>query len=119
MKKLTRKEEEIMQILWNLDKAFIKEIVEAMPNPKPHYNTVSTMMKILEEKNFVSHSKFGNMLQYQPKVRKEDYKTDAVGDLLEKYFDNSHMNMIAHFAKTEDLSEEQLKEILKLIQSKK
>lgn len=118
MKKLTRKEEEIMQVLWELNGGFIKDILEAMPSPKPHYNTLSTMMKILEEKGFVSQKKYGNMLQYQPVVKKEDYKSDAVGDLLEKYFDNSYMNMIAHFAKNEKITEEEKNEILKLIKPK-
>lgn len=118
MKKLTQKEEEIMQVLWELNGGFIKDILEAMPLPKPHYNTLSTMMKILQEKGFVSHKKYGNMLQYQPAVKREDYKTDAVGDLLEKYFDNSYMNMIAHFAKNENMTEEEKNEILKLIKPK-
>jgi len=118
MKKLTRKEEEIMQILWQLDKAFIKDIVDAMPLPKPHYNTVSTMMKILEEKEFVTKEKFGNMLRYQPLLRKEDYKSDAVDDLLAKYFDNSYANMVTHFAQKEKLSANEIEEILSLINKK-
>lgn len=119
MKKLTRKEEEIMQILWQLEKAFVKEVIDLMPSPKPHYNTVSTMMKILEEKSFISHSKIGNMHQYFPLVKKEEYKSDAVNDLVAKYFDNSYINMVAHFTKNENLSAEDVNEILALIQSKK
>ncbi len=119
MKKLTRKEEEIMQILWQMDRAFIKDIVEAMPAPKPHYNTVSTMMKILEEKQFVSKEKFGNMLSYSPLVKREDYKTDALGDLVNKYFDNSAQNLVLHFAQNENISEKELEEILKMIKSQK
>ncbi len=116
---MTTKEEEIMQILWKLDRAFIKDILDEMPSPKPHYNTVSTMMKILEEKKFVSAKKYGNMLQYEPAVKKEDYKTDAVGDILEKYFDNSYINMIAHFAKNENMSEQEITDIINLIKTKK
>lgn len=119
MQKLTRKEEEIMQILWRLENAFIKEIVDEMPAPKPHYNTVSTMIKILEEKEFIDRKKFGNMYQYFPKVAKSTYQSDAADDLLEKYFDGSSVNIIAHFAKKENMSEEEIQEIVSIIQANK
>ena len=117
MKKLTKKEEEIMQVIWHLGKAFIKEIVDELPEPKPHYNTVSTMVKILEEKEFVKHEKYGNMYRYQPLVPKETYQGEVVDDVLEKYFDNSYINMIAHFAKKENMSEREVNEIIQLIKS--
>lgn len=119
MKKLTPKEEEIMQVLWKLEKAIVRELVDALPEPKPHYNTVSTMVKILEEKGFVDHEKWGNMYRFFPIVSKDDYQAEEMDDLLEKYFDSSYTNLIAHFAKKEKISEEELKEILQLIQSKK
>jgi len=119
MKKLTRKEEEIMQALWKVEKAFIKDIVELMPEPKPHYNTVSTIIKILEEKQFVNHVKYGNMYQYFPLISKNEYQSDAVDDLLNKYFNSSYINMIAHFAKKENISEEEQAEIIKLIKKNK
>ena len=119
MKKLTPKEEEIMQVLWKLEKAIVRELVDALPDPKPHYNTVSTMVKILEEKGFVDHEKWGNMYRFFPIVSRDDYQAEEMDDLLEKYFDSSYTNLVAHFAKKEKISEEELKEILQLIQSKK
>lgn len=117
MQKLTRKEEEIMQVLWKMGKAFVKEIQEDLPEPKPHYNTVSTMIKILEEKEFLERKKIGNMYQYFPRVEKTTYQSDAADDLVEKYFDGSSLNIIAHFAKKENMTEEEIKEIINLIQS--
>ena len=117
MKKLTRKEEEIMQVLWRLEKAFIKEILDELPTPKPHYNTVSTMIKILEEKQFIDRKKFGNMYQYFPIVAKTTYQSDAADDLLEKYFDGSSVNIIAHFAKKENISDTEIQEIINIINS--
>ncbi len=117
MQKLTRKEEEIMQVLWTLNKAFVKEIQEELPEPKPHYNTVSTMIKILEEKGFLGRKKFGNMYQYFPIVEKTTYQSDAADDLLEKYFDGSSVNIIAHFAKKEKMSDQEIQEIISIIQS--
>lgn len=119
MKKLTKKEEEIMQEIWRQGKAFIKDIVDALPAPKPHYNTVSTVLKILKEKKFVDNVKYGNVFQYFPLVSKDAYKTGAVDDLLEKYFDSSYVNMIAHFAKKEDMNQKDIDEIISLIKSKK
>lgn len=116
MQKLTRKEEEIMQVMWKLGKAFVKEIQDDLPEPKPHYNTVSTMIKILEEKEFLERKKIGNMYQYFPRVEKTTYQADAADDLLEKYFDGSSVNIIAHFAKKENMTEEEIKEIINLIQ---
>jgi len=115
MQKLTRKEEEIMQVLWRLEKGFVKEVQEELPEPKPHYNTVSTMIKILEEKQFIDRKKLGNMYQYFPIVPKETYQSDAADDLVEKYFDGSSVNIIAHFAKKENMSDEEIQEIVKII----
>ena len=89
MQKLTRREEEIMQILWNLDEAFISEIIAGFPEPKPHYNTVATIIKILKKKQFVNYKKIGNMHQFYPLIKKDDYQQKAVGDVLKNYFDNS------------------------------
>lgn len=117
MKKLTKKEEEIMQVVWQLGNAFIKDIVEKLPEPKPHYNTVSTMVKILEEKHFLKYEKYGNMYRYTPIISKEIYQGEVVDDVLEKYFDNSYVNMIAHFAGKEKISESEITEIINLIKS--
>lgn len=119
MQKLARREEQIMQVLWELDKAFVKEIVEAFPAPKPHYNTISTMVRILEDKGFIAHHAFGKTHQYYPIITKEDYQKTAVGDVLGKYFDNSYSKMVTYFAQQENISESELEKIIEMIKNKK
>lgn len=119
MQKLAKREEQIMQTLWQIGPAFVKEIIEEFPEPKPHYNTVSTIIRILEDKGFVSHKTYGNTHQYFALISKEDYQKRAVGDVLQNYFDNSYQKMVAYFAKEEKISEEELKEIIQLIKKRK
>jgi len=119
MIKLAKREEQIMQVFWNLEKAFIKEIIPNLPNPKPHYNSVATMVKILEEKGFLGHETFGNVYQYYPKIKREDYQKHAMKDIVKHYFDNSYPRMLAYFAKEQNLSEKELNEILQMIKSNK
>ena len=119
MQKLAKREEEIMQVLWQLEKAFVKELIAAMPAPKPHYNTVSTIVRILEDKGFISHEKFGNTYRYFPLISKEAYQKDAIGDMISKYFDNSYKKMVAYFAKEEKVSPDELEEVIKMIKNKK
>lgn len=116
MDKLTTKEEEIMLVLWRLQTAFVKEIIEEMANPKPHYNTVSTTIRILEDKGFVKHKSFGKSHQYYPLVTQDAYKQSYFGDIVEDYFGNSYKNMVTFFAKKENLSRKDLEEILKQIE---
>ncbi len=118
MQKLAKREEQIMHILWQLGKAFVKEIIAEFPDPKPHYNTVSTIIRILEDKGFVDHHTFGNTHQYFAKISKEQYQKQALGDVLKNYFDNSYQKMVAYFAKEEKISKDELEEILKMIKSK-
>jgi len=119
MQKLSKREEEIMQVLWQLEKAFVKEVIELLPEPKPHYNTVSTIIRILEEKQVIGHKKFGKTYQYYPLITKEEYQKSEVGDMIRNYFDNSYKKMVAYFANEEKISEEELDEILKMIKNKK
>ncbi len=118
MQKLAKREEQIMQVFWTMERAFIKEIIPELPDPKPHYNSVATMVKILEEKGFLGHEVIGNIYQYYPIISKEDYQAHAMKDIVSQYFDNSYSNMLAFFAKQEKLSEQELKEILNLIKTK-
>lgn len=115
MKRLAKREEQIMQTLWKLEKAFVKEIIEKLPSPKPHYNSVSTMIRILADKGFVGHEAFGKTHRYYPIISKEEYQKTAVTDILGKYFDNSYSNMVAYFAKEENISKEELTEIISQI----
>ena len=119
MIKLAKREEQIMQVFWELEKAFIKEIIPHLPEPKPHYNSVATMIKILEEKGFLGHETIGNVFRYFPTVSKDDYQKHAMKDFVNKYFDNSYPRMLAFFAKEQNLSEAELNEILQIIKSSK
>ncbi len=115
LKELTRAEEQIMQELWNLENAFVKDIIERLPEPKPAYNTVSTIVRILESKGFVGHESFGKSHRYYPAVSKEDYRTFAAGKLLHGYFDNSARNMLSFFLEEQKLDLKEADELLKLL----
>ena len=119
MIKLAKREEQIMQVFWDLKKAFIKEVIPHLPDPKPHYNSVATMVKILEEKGFLDHETVGNLYHYFPVIGREDYQKHAMKDIVSQYFDNSYPRMLAFFAKQQNLSEDELKEILQMIKSDK
>ncbi len=101
MQKLTNKEEEIMQILWKLEKAFVKEVLAEITEEQPHYNTLSTIIRNLEEKGFVSHHAFGNTHQYFPIVKMEEYRKRFMNTAIDTYFDSSYKNMVSFFAKEE------------------
>ena len=119
MQKLAKREEQIMQACWKLGKAFIKEIIAELPDPKPHYNSVATMVRMLEEKGFLGHETFCNTFQYFPVVSKEQYQNHAFDDIVKQYFNNSYPRMLAYFAKEQKISQEELNELLALIQSQK
>lgn len=119
MEKLTTKEEEIMQILWKLKKAFVKEVVAEIPEPKPHYNTVSTVIRKMEEKGFLDHEIFGNTYRYYPTISKEEYRKRFFSNAIDNYFENSYKNVVSFFAKEEKISADELREIIKIIESKK
>jgi len=115
MKQLTRAEEQIMQILWKLDKAFVKEIIAELPLPKPAYNTVSTIVRILETKGFVGHNSFGKKHQYFPLINKAEYRKSRFSDFVNNYFGNSYRSVASFFTREEDLTLEELEEIQRLI----
>jgi BlaI family penicillinase repressor len=117
MQKLAKREEQIMQAFWNLEKAFIKEIIPELPDPKPHYNSVATMVKILEDKGFLAHEAIGNIFCYYPVISRDDYQGHAMKDIVSQYFNNSYPSMLAYFAKQEKISESELNEIIEIIKS--
>ena len=119
MNKLTKKEDEIMQVVWRLEAVFIRDIIEQLPKPKPHYNTVATIVKILEKKGFLKSQKLGNIYQYSPAIRFEVYRDRDLKDIQKKYFDNSFKKMFTHFARKEKFTEEELAELIKIIKSNK
>ena len=119
MQKLAKREEQIMQVYWDLGKAFIKEVIPNLPEPKPHYNSVATIVKILEEKGFLDHDSVGNVYRYFPVISREDYQKHAMKDIVSQYFDKSYPRMLAFFAKEQNLTEDELKEILQMIKTDK
>jgi predicted transcriptional regulator len=113
MKELTKAEEQIMQELWLLEKAFVKEIVDKLPEPKPAYNTVSTIIRILEKKGFVDHYAYGKTHQYFPLISKTDYTKSYFKNFLSGYFSNSFQEMVSFFAKEDKMTLSDLEEIIK------
>jgi len=118
MEKLTNKEEEIMHILWKLEKAFVKEVVAELPTPKPHYNTVSTVIRKMEDKGYIKHDSFGNTHRYYPAITKEDYRKGYFSKAIQNYFEDSYKNVVSFFANEEKISVDELREIIKIIENK-
>ena len=116
---LTRAEEEIMRILWQLKKAFVKDILAEMPEPKPAYNTVSTIIRILEKKEVVGYTAYGKTHEYFPLISEEEYKRHEMQQLMVNYFDNSLPNLVSFFVKDNDLKTKDLDDIMKLINAHK
>jgi len=119
MQKLTNKEEEVMHILWKLEKAFVKDVMAAITEDQPHYNTLSTIIRNLEEKGYVSHQAYGNTHQYYPIISKENYRQAFMSNAIENYFNNSYKSMVSFFAEEEKISAAELREILAIIEKKK
>ena len=115
IKKLAPREEQIMQALWELKKAFVKDIVEWLPEPKPHYNSVSTMVRILQDRGYIGHEAYGRTHQYYPILQKDDYQAQVVDEVADKYFGNSFSQMVTYFAQQEKISKEELADILRKI----
>jgi predicted transcriptional regulator len=119
IKELTRAEEQLMQILWQIEKGFVKDVMEHLPEPKPAYNTVSTIIRILEAKGFVAYNAFGKSHQYYPVISKEEYQNFATDKLMNGYFDNSVKHMFSYFVKKEKIDLKEADEIMKLIEKLK
>ena len=115
MKDLTKAEEQIMQILWKLRKAFVKDIIDQLPEPKPAYNTVSTIVRILEKKGFVSYNAYGKTHEYFPIIKKDSYKQQTLKRLVKNYFSNSYGEMVSFFSQDENLSSSELEDIVRII----
>ena len=116
MKKLTKAEEQIMHVLWELEKGFVNDIVSQFPEPKPAYNTVSTIVRILEQKGFIAHKTYGRTHEYYPLVQKEDYSREYLDNFTKNYFSNSYKALASFFAQSEDLSIKELEEIKVLVE---
>ena len=118
MKQLTKAEEDIMQILWKLQNANVKAIIEELPKPKPAYNTVSTIVRILESKGFVDYEKQGKGHIYFPLVQQQDYSNQSINKLVDNYFQGSFNSMVSFFVKKNDISLNELESVLKEINKK-
>ena len=118
MKNLTKAEEQVMQALWKLEKGFLKDIVEAMPDPKPHPNTVATLLKILTEKEFVSSTMYGRMNEYKPIVSKQSYFKNTMNSLVKGYFDGSFTQAVSFMVEENKLSLEDLELLLNQLKNK-
>ncbi len=118
-KQLTKAEEQFMQVLWSLEEASIKEIVEQLPDPKPAYNTVSTIIRILETKKIVSHKAKGRGYIYYPLVKKTDYTNQSLHKLVDGYFEGSFKSMVSFFVKKNDVDIHELESIMKEIEKSK
>ncbi|MEX0988576.1 MAG: BlaI/MecI/CopY family transcriptional regulator [Bacteroidales bacterium] len=116
---LTRAEEQVMQILWEREKAFVKDILARFPEPKPAYNTVSTIVRILEKKGFVSHEEFGKSHRYFPLIKKEEYRDERFSDLLKGYFNNSMKQVLSHFSDAADLDIREAEEMIQILEEMK
>lgn len=116
MKELTKSEEQVMQVIWKVGQGFANEIMTAFPEPKPAYNTVLTMVRILEKKGFVGHETFCKANRYFPIVSKEEYSQHSLKGLVSNYFNGSYTELVSAFTKKENFTMEQLQELKKMIE---
>lgn len=116
IKELTKAEDQVMQILWKLEKAFVKDIVEQFPRPKPAYNTVSTIIRILEKKGFVSYKSYGSTYEYFPVISKDEYSNLYLGNFVKRYFSNSYQSFASFFASGDKISVQDLEEMKRLVE---
>ncbi|MCP3930509.1 MAG: BlaI/MecI/CopY family transcriptional regulator [Bacteroidetes bacterium] len=115
MKELTKAEEQVMQILWEIERGFIKDIIEKIPAPKPAYNTISTIVRILEKKGFVGHKAYGKTHEYYPLVSKEKYTKGFMKRFVKGYFSDSYKQMVSFFSKDENLDIHEMEEMLDIL----
>lgn len=119
MKELTKAEDQVMQILWQIEKGFVKDIIERMPEPRPAYNTVSTIVRILESKGFVDHKAYGKTHEYFPLIPKEKYTRFYLNNLLKSYFNGSFQNLVSFFAKEDKLDIREMEKLLEELKKQK
>lgn len=119
MKSLTKTEEQVMQVLWKLQQGFLKDILENSPDPKPHSNTIATILKILIEKGFVGYETQGRNNLYKPRISKSDYGKKTVNQLVKGYFEGSPARLVSQFVNDNKLSLEELEALLQQIKSSK
>jgi BlaI family transcriptional regulator, penicillinase repressor len=119
IKELTKAEEQIMQLLWQLKEALVKDIIDLMPNPKPAYNTVSTVVRVLEGKGFIDHKAYGNSHVYFPLISETQYKKFTFDKMMSSYFSNSYESLVSYIANEKKLDIQQLDQLTTLIENLK
>lgn len=119
IKKLTPKEEEIMNLFWTHGDMFIRDLLNFFDEPKPHYNTVATMVKILEEKGFVARRPMGNTHQYHALISEKEYKSSALNAVISQYYNNSYTSVVSHFIEQESMDLDELKELIRKIENQR
>ena len=116
MKRLTKKEEIIMEHFWKNGPLFVRELRELYPEPKPHFSTLSTQVRTLQEEGFIGHKAYGPTYQYFAKVTKEEYKQRSLIGLIDRYFDNSYLEAVSALVKEDKITLEELKELIEIIE---
>ena len=116
---LTKAEERIMQILWDLERGFIKDIQERFPNPQPPYNTISTIVRVLVKKEIVSFKSYGGSYQYFPLITREEYRSEQMGRLMNNYFGNSLKEVVNFLSEKKDLDVDEVNEALQMLEELK
>jgi BlaI family penicillinase repressor len=119
MKELTKAEEQVMQILWEIEKGFVKDIISQMEEPKPAYNTVSTIVRILETKGFIGHKEYGKSHRYFPLIKKKDYSRERMNEMVKNYFGDSASQLVSFFTKQKKMNIREANEIIKLLEELK
>lgn len=112
MKGLTAKEEEIMELFWKKGPLFVREMLEYYPDPKPHFNTLSTLVRILEEKGFVGHRAFGKSYQYYATVSREEFRKSTLKNVISRYFNNSYLGAVSSLVQEEEITLDDLKQLI-------
>lgn len=119
LRELTKAEDQVMQILWRLERCMVKDIIEEMPDPKPAYNTVSTIVRILEKKGFVGHKAYGKTYEYYPLVPKERYTKFYLNNMIRGYFNGSFQNLVSFFARENKIDAKDLEKLLNELKNQK
>ncbi len=117
MEKLTRREEELMRCFWERGPLFVRELVEMAPEPKPHFNTLSTMVRALESKGYVGHKAYGATYQYYPLVSEEEFSRQTLGSVISRYFENSYLEAVSALVEEEKISVDELRELIDRIEN--
>jgi len=119
MKRLTKREEQVMQVIWDLEKSLVNDIIAKLPDPNLPYTTISSIVRILEKKGFVDHKSYGKTHEYFPIISKEEYRKAQMKNFVKTYFDSSYKSVVSFFAENQDISPEELKEIIDIIETRK